>query len=119
MNSNQKLNANIVYTGTIAKAISSFILNLEKNQSQPQSFLSKKYINQNTGDIIVYIHIYIPLIISTNHRVIINIAYINTNNTSNSIFTITSHKVLDTFLVVSAEATDLSKSSIASKDNIQ
>ena len=36
-----------------------------------------------------------------------------------SIFTITSHKVLDTFLVVSAEATDLSKSSIASKDNIQ
>jgi hypothetical protein len=47
-----KLSASIVYTGTIAKAINSFKLNFAKNQSH-QSFLSKKYINQKTGEIIM------------------------------------------------------------------
>jgi hypothetical protein len=57
INKNQKLSANIVYTGTIAKAINSFTLNLEKNHSQTPSFLSKKNINQKRGDNIIYIHI--------------------------------------------------------------
>ncbi|MFC1798134.1 hypothetical protein ACFLY2_03380 [Patescibacteria group bacterium] len=57
INNNQKLKANIVYTGTIARAINSFTLNFAKNHSPHQSFLSKKYINQNTGEIIVYIQI--------------------------------------------------------------
>jgi hypothetical protein len=109
INSNPKLKANIVYTGTIANAINSLILNFAKNQS---FFLSKKYISQNTGEIIIYIHIYIHLIISTNHNAIIKIEYISTNNRSKTILTTRSHIVLTEF------KSNASISSTVSRDNI-
>jgi hypothetical protein len=72
INKNQNERASITYTGTIAREINSFILNLEKKPSPPHSFLSKKYINQNTGESIVYIHIYTPLTINTIQSAIIS-----------------------------------------------
>ncbi|MDP2396105.1 MAG: hypothetical protein Q8S84_07305 [bacterium] len=51
-NNNQNERANIVYTGTIANAINSFILNFAKNHSH-QLLLPKKYINQKTGESII------------------------------------------------------------------
>jgi hypothetical protein len=96
----------------MAKAINSFTLNLPKNQSHHQSFFQKKYINQKTGEIIVYIHIYIHLIIKTIQSVIINIEYTITNNKSKTILTTKSHNVcifsksfLSTFEIVSKDKT--------------
>jgi len=103
INKNQNDKAAITYTGTIASAINSFKLNLLKNQSQPHSFLSKKYISQNMGEIIVYIHIYIHLTINTNQRVIINIANINTNNTSKATLNIKSQIVFILLFVSAVE----------------
>jgi hypothetical protein len=54
-NNNQKLSANIAKTGTKAKDINCFKLNFSKKPDH-HSDLSKKYISQNNGEIIIYIH---------------------------------------------------------------
>jgi len=85
MNSIPKLRASIAKTGTNASDINCFKLNFSKNHHH-HSVLSKKYISQNTGDIIIYIHKYIHLVIKTNHNAIIKTAYITINRKSNTNF---------------------------------
>ena len=73
--------------------MNSLIFTFQKNHSQPHSFLSKKYINQKTGDIIINNHIYIHLTNKTKVKAIISIQYTIINITSNNTLIQTSNIV--------------------------